>query len=414
VTIAIVPPSTHEDFVLNHQHTIEEILMNNQSSSNNSGTHSCPETLDYQTPVLPSTGVFTWTRRIVALICAVGLTALAWQVSQPFLRGPTNNPVATSLRLAPPDVADFYRTSLSPLLDAALERNRLAANRALASLHERFAVHHAGARHFAEDVAGWGTRLGVIGCFASDLWDKHWHGDTSANSVSQYVQQKFLLHVLSEKSLERDVDQVLKQYQDDLETSRNQLYAEMRLPLHGSASPIVLDEAGWKYLCQDINQRVRELSAATPRDTLVAGLASMAGGWVGTEAGEAIVAQILVRVGTAVAVEAADSAAVAGGGAMVGGTATGGSVGSLTSPAGTVIGLGVGLAVGAAIDWWMSERFEVQVIGQCDLFLETVEQKIVDGNKEHPGLRRCLQEALKLADQQQRQAVINALTEARQ
>jgi len=74
--------------------------------------------------------------------------------------------------------------------------------------------------------------------------------------------------------------------------------------LHGSHSPIVLDEARWEKFCFDVSKRTQVLNATTPRDSLVTGLVAVAGGWIGAEAGEAIVGAILARVGTAVAVEA--------------------------------------------------------------------------------------------------------------
>jgi hypothetical protein len=112
-------------------------------------------------------------------------------------------------------------------------------------------------------------------------------------------------------------------------------------------------------------------------------------------------------------VEAAEAATAAGGSALAGGTATGGGVGSLGGPAGTVVGIGVGVAIGSAIDWWMSDRLESHITDQCDEFLDTVEHKLVEGSEQSPGLRSSFEQAEKLADQRQRQAIIDALLEAR-
>jgi hypothetical protein len=361
-----------------------------------------------------------WPRRLAASITVICLIVVVWRFTHvanrllPFAYNAAGIPKPESLASPPPEnVTEFYRNEISPLLDAALQRNRRAADRALLSLHDRFIAHRAGVKAFADDVSGWATRFGVMQSFARDVWDQHVGGNLSANGVGDYIQEKFRVHVLSEQSLQSDVEDVLKQYLQDLEASRNQLFAEIKLPLHGNNSPIVLDEKGWEALCLDIGQRTRQLNATTPRDSVVTGLAALAGGWVGTEAAEAVVAQVLARVGTTIAVEAAETAAATGGGAMAGGTASGGGVGSLGGPAGTVIGVGVGLAVGVAIDWWLSDRLQDHVSQQCDRFLDTVEHNLVEGNQQSPGLRKSFEQALKLADERQRRAVIDALTEVR-
>jgi hypothetical protein len=356
-------------------------------------------------------------RWIVAVPTVITVIAMAWCLNRIRDRSKTASATATPTMTAllpsmPADVSAFYRSDISPLLDAALQRNRRAADRALASLHERFNAHRAGVKPFADDVAGWGTRFGVLGRYTSDTWDKHIRGNPSAGRVADYIQQKFRTHVLSEQALQQDVESVLKQYREDLEASRNQLYAEIRLPLRSSHSPIALDDSSWRALCQDINQRTRALNAATPRDSVATGLASMVGGFVGTEVTEAIVAHVLAEVGGAVALESAETATAAGGSAVASGTA-GGGVGSLGGPAGAVIGVGVGLAVGAALDWWMSDRLEAHISAPCNKFLDTVEYQITEGSDQAPGLRASFEQAAKLADQRQRQAIIDALLEAR-
>jgi hypothetical protein len=207
------------------------------------------------------------------------------------------------------------------------------------------------------------------------------------------------------------MDDVLKQFKEDLEANRNRLFAEIKLPLRSSRSPIMLDEEGWKRLCADVTDRAQRMVAAAPRDSVMTGLTAFASGWIAQVAVEEIAAQIIARVGTAVAASAAETTA-AGGGAMVGGTATGGGVGSFGGPAGTIIGVGLGLVAGAIIDWWMTDRFEAQLTEQCDRFLDGIERQLVEGNDQAPGLRRSFDQAVKLADQYQRQAIIDSLSDA--
>jgi hypothetical protein len=375
----------------------------------NKTNKSSPHILHYHAAETGRMIRWTWVRWIVALLTAIGLIAAAWRVTRTHLGGLAALLTPSSSRLPVPadNVTAFYRSEISPLLDAALQRDRQAADRAIEALHERFDAHRAGVKPFAEDVSGWRTRFGVVGCFATDQWDRHFRGNPAANHVADFIQGKFRVHVLSEQSFQADIQDVLKQYSEDLAASRNRLYSEIKLPLHGSQSPIVLDDNGWNRLCSDIEKRAAQLNATTPRDSVVTGLASVAGGWVGTEAGEVVVSEVLARVGTGAAVEAA------GASATTGSTVTGGGVGSFGGPAGTAIGVGAGLAVGAAIDWWASQRLEAKVTDQCDKFLDTVEHQIVDGRDNSPGLRTSFERAGKLADQNQRQAIIDALLEAR-
>ncbi|HZK80473.1 MAG TPA: hypothetical protein VFC46_05380 [Humisphaera sp.] len=365
---------------------------------------SIPHALDYQPAAPALVSRWTWFRRIVALVTAFGVIAAACRVTERRhnlhfgLTGTALTPEESPsmLPVMPANITAFYRNEISPLLDAALRRNRQAADRAIESMHDRFNAHRAGVKPFANEVSGWVTRFGIMGRFAGDSWD-HFRGNPNTNAVGDYIQDKFRSHILSEQSLRADVDEVLKQYREDLEASRNQLFAEIKLPLHGNQSPIVLDDKGWDRLCLDVDQRTRRLNATTPRDSVVTGLASVAGGWIGTETAEVIVVAILTRVG----------------GAMAGGSATGGGVGSFGGPAGTAIGIGVGLVVGAVIDWWTSDRLEAHVAHECDTFIDTVERQIVEGSGESPGLRTSFELAAKLADAHQRQAIIDAILEAR-
>ncbi len=384
--------------------------MKDQSTNGTTQTNkSTPHALQYHPPLPRVVSRRPYVRWIVALLAAIGLIAAAWRITQIRQRLHLGGFTAQSPTVQVPadNVTVFYRREISPLLDAALQRNRQAAARAIDALHERFDVHRVGVKPFAEDVSGWRTRFGVMGCFVTDQWDRHVRGNKVTNHVADYIQAKFRAHVLSEQALQADLEDVLKQYRGDLEASRNQLFAEIQLPLEGSQSPIVLADEGWDGLYADIENRANQLNATTPRDSVVTGLASVAGGWAGTEAGEALAAEILARVGVSLAVD------VAGDTAMVGGTATGAGAGSLVGPAGTAIGVGAGLAVGAAVDWWTSNRLEAHVIDQSDKFLDTLEHEIVDGGEKSPGLRASFEQAAKLAEQNQRQAIIDALLEAR-
>jgi len=359
-------------------------------------------------------------RWLMAMLAAVSATVAAWHITPSLQsRGPAGvgkmvmSPPSSPpmLQLSSNSAAQFYRNEIVPLLDAALQRNRQAADRATELLHARFDAHRAGIKPFAHDVSGWATRLGVIGCSAADLWNHVFSHDRQISHVGNYIQGKFRSHVLSEQSLETDVEQVLMQFQADVEANRNQLLTEIKLPLHNFPTPIALDDKEWQQFYATIAERAKKLNTGTARSSLVTGLASITGGWVGAESANVLVPKLLTGVGSAVATEAAEVATVTGGGIWAD-AAAGSGAGTLAGPAGTVVGVGVGLAIGVAIDWWTSDRLESHVTGQCQTFLNIVERQLVEGTAACPGLRVSFEQAIKLTDQAQRQAIIDALMEA--
>lgn len=375
--------------------------------------------LDYTSAEQTTSRPWKRIRWLVALLAAVSATVAAWhltrslQSSSPagvgkMVMSPQSSP--STIQLPSDAAAQFYRNDIVPLLDAALQRNRQAADRAIELLHARFDAHRAGVKPFAHDVSGWATRLGVIGCSAADLWNHVFGRNPKVNHSSDYIQQKFRAHVLSEGSLETDVEQVLTQFQADVEANRNQLLAEIKLPLRNFPTPIALNEKDWQQLYGTIAERAKKVNTGTVNSSLVTGLASITGGWVGAESANVLVPKLLTGVGSAVAAEAVESATVSGG--MWADAAAGGGTGTLAGPAGTVVGIGVGLAVGVAIDWWTSDRLESHVTGQCQTFLDTVERELDEGTAVCAGLRASFEQTIKLADQTQRQAVIDALMEA--
>jgi len=381
---------------------------------------SSAQPLDYASAEQTTSRPWNRIRWLVAMLAAVSATVAAWHVTRSLQsRGPagvgkmvtSTQSSPTIIQLPTDSAAQFYRNEIMPLLDAALQRNRQAADRATELLHARFDAHRAGVKPFAHDVSGWATRLGVIGCSAADLWNHVFGHDRKISRVGNYIQQKFRAHVLSEQSLETDVEQVLMQFQSDVEANRNQLLTEIKLPLHNLPTPIALDDKEWQQLYATIAGRAKKLNTGAAHSSLVTGLASITGGWVGAESAKMFVPKLLTGVGSAVATEAAEAATVTGGGIWAD-AAAGGGTGTLAGPAGTVVGVGVGLAIGVAIDWWTSDRLESHVTGQCQVFLDTVERQLVEGTAACPGLRVSFEQAIKRTDQAQRQAIIDALMEA--
>jgi hypothetical protein len=204
--------------------------------------------------------------------------------------------------------------------------------------------------------------------------------------------------------------EVLKQFREDLDASRNRLYVDVRLPLAKIKSPLAASDASYGAFQVDVGRRAREMGEKWATDSVVSGLGGFVSGWVAMDVAQAVtsrvVVAILARVGTQVAAET-----VAAGGATAAGAAAGGGGGSLAGPAGTVIGLGVGIAVGAVVDWWMSERFEAKMTAQLNGFFDSVDRQLVNGSDKAPGLERSLNDAVKLGGEAQRSAMKKAFDE---
>ena len=303
-----------------------------------------------------------------------------------------------------------YRDDILPILAAYDARNKAAADRAVANMHERLNGRRSGIKPFIKDISTWKTRFGVMGRTITDTWKKVRKTEPNPQRVRQYVDAKFRHHVLSEPALEADVGAVLAQFREDLDASRNQLYADLRLPLSKIKVTLVQTDGDFDEFLKGIHRRASDLTSEMATDSVTSGLTAFVSGVVAGEAAEIatrqVVASILSRVGGQLAARA-----VTAGGATVAGAAAGGGGGSLAGPAGTVIGLGVGFAVGAAVDWWMSEKFEAKMTDQLNGFFDNVDNHLIKGTEQAPGLERALHEAIKHGSDAQRAALTTAIDE---
>jgi len=71
----------------------------------------------------------------------------------------------------------------------------------------------------------------------------------------------------------------------------------------------------------------------------------------------------------------------------------------------------VGVAVGAAVDWWLSDRFEAKMTAQLNTFFDTVDHQLTHGTPTSPGLEQTLHAAVKLGNQTQHTAIEHAFLE---
>lgn len=323
---------------------------------------------------------------------------------------PTTRATASSVRSKQDIITGIYQESIVPLLADFDLRNTAAAKRALDTLYDRIHMHRSGIPAFTRDVASWKTRFGIIGRGSSDVWQDLRHGHSDISQVSLYVDEKFRRYVISDDALRADVSAALMQFDEDMRASRNRLYSDLALPLDRIKVAVPDASISDDALRGDVRRRAAEMTRGMALDTVVAGLAAVAGGWVATDVAQAItgriVTQLLSQVGAAMAAEGIEA-----GGATVGGAAAGGGGGSFAGPIGAIIGLGVGLIVGAIVDWRLSTEFEQKVARQCEGFLHLLEYRLREGQGNSPGLRQVLQDAVNLTGRVQREALISALKE---
>ena len=308
------------------------------------------------------------------------------------------------------DVEAIYVNDIVPLLDESLKRKQDAAGRALAILHKRLDGHRKGIPAFAEDVTSWGTRFGVVGRSTRDAYRKV-RGKRDAETTRRYVERKFRDHVMTEIALEAAVGAAVEQFRSDLEADRNTLMTDIRVPLKASGAPILVSEPEWESIRRDIVKQGADLAMSGSTVSVANAAASFAAGEIAGISGRYVVVQILARVGPMLGARLAASGVAAGGGAMVGAAGGGGAVGSAGGPAGTIIGVGVGLVAGAAIDWWMTARFQEQLQNRCEGFVDSVQLALITGSKESPGVDPLLAEAVRVTDAAQRRAIHDVLVQ---
>lgn len=347
-------------------------------------------------------------RPLLAIAAALILLALAWAVGH---RSPRAG--GEKLSFSPPAIETFFREQIDPLLDASAERDRAAAERAVASLHEHFSGFRRGVKPFVEDVTSWGTRLGVLRRAASDSWAHWWRGDAEAAAVQEYIQTKFRSQVISERGLRFALVEVLEQFELDLAANRNMLIAQIQSRLQRSDMPIHLSAMDVQRLERELASRSALLLAPIGRDSVAAGLASFAGSAVAEEIARRLATLIISRVAANLAASTAVAETAATGAAAAGSAAGGAATGTTVGPAGTIIGFGVGLVVGVAVDWWMTERFQEKLTQQCQVFLDGVEQTMIEGSPQAPGLRVVLDQSMRQAHESQRAVVLARVMEDR-
>lgn len=345
---------------------------------------------------------------VVALVMAL---ALLWTArTKPGPSTASAAALAGKLNAAQHDeeIQRFIRREIDPLLTISAGRDRAAVDRAIDSLHERFQTFHEGVDPFVEDVSSWTTRFGVVGRKTRDVWNGLWGDSQQADSVRDYISEKFQAQVLSEESLRDAVTQVIADFRSDLAANRNELFVGVSAAIRAGDAPIELREIDMGLFDRELDRQIKSLASDASVNTITSGIVVFASSAAAEEIARRVAYQLLARLVTYMAADAAVTSS-AGAGATVTGAALGGTGGSTVGPVGTAIGIGVGLAVGVAVDWWMTAQFEEKLAGECHAYLDRMEKTLIDGLEDDDsrgGLRQALAQSIQLNQRVQRTAIL--------
>jgi hypothetical protein len=356
----------------------------------------------------------------LAVVLAAALVA-AWAV----MIGPWVSPGGTVTPPAPPAVIvsqtisrdEFYRRELRPLLERAKTQNRASADKSLNRLHQEFDRFRSGIPAFADDVASWRTRLGIMRRLSRDKWKNFWKAadDADSEEVKNYMLGKFETHIMAQDDLQKAIESSLAEFKDDVAANRNRLLAEMKVALTTADMNLDFPRPDFASFQREFDRFIAGRVESNATDSLVNATVNLLANSIAGFAAEQLVAQIVVRLAAAQAVAAGVEAAAAGGSSSAGGAALGGAAGWLGGPLGAVVGVGAGLAVGAVVDWWVTEKFKTNLTEQLTAYLDNLERDLVNGvgaTAEQParvGLREALHRAADRFYDIQSQAARHAL-----
>ena len=295
------------------------------------------------------------------------------------------------------DITRYYNKEINPLIDNSEKRSRLTADKTINALHEKFINYRKGITPFVEDITAWGTRFGIVGRSAGDLWDKYWNNIENPKRVSEYVYNKYSAHIFSDEKLEKDIAEIIDQFQSDIYAERNRLFSEMKAPLTSANSPVLFDDKNFKVFIDDVNENVTKTANEMARDSVLLGSAAIVAGSV---AGNFVQKIVKHKLEEAIKkwVKSRASTSIASG-----------KAGSTAGPAGTVGGIVVGLIVGILLDWWATDKLEEELKSQCSQILLDLEANIVKGSNNSPGLRAVFDEAVRVNIQSQRNSILSVL-----
>jgi hypothetical protein len=262
--------------------------------------------------------------------------------------------------------AKFYDEAVQPQIAATDALNRDAADRCIARVGRLIDGYRRGVDPFVEDLTSISTRLGIVRRMPTDWWYED-------QGVSLYVQGKFESHLFSEAKLTSDIAAVLNQFRGEVDANQRRMLTDIQAALTTADLPEVnLDayEPFFAKVASDMQTYSTGRGATSVARGITTLVVSEAGGFVAVSVVGSLLARFTLVGATTVA---------AGATATAGTTAVGAGGGSLAGPAGTAVGFVVGLGVGLAIDWYLTDQFQLQLSSDMTGYLDALEHTLLHG-----------------------------------
>ncbi|HEX2747376.1 MAG TPA: hypothetical protein VHM91_05190 [Verrucomicrobiales bacterium] len=338
---------------------------------------------------------------LLLLAGAGGTFWKVWQTTQPD-EGMLKERAAEKLRAEVHTAVDsFLNNDAKQVLTEAEKKDMQAVQRALDSLRACFKTYSGGIDEFTDSLTSWGMRSKIIyRSTVETIEQKDEHSWTAA-----LVREKFAEHVLSDKRLETDVMEIMKQFAYDMEANRNEMLASLETRLSAAHLPATVRELKLNGFREQTRGRIQELLKSLPGQSVTVGVSSITAGIFAEEAVRQLIRTVIAQAAARIAASAAVS-----GGTAAGAAATGGAGGTAVAPGiGTAIGVAGGLIVGAVVDWWMTDKFKEKVAEQCRQFLTSTHVALVTGDK---GLEKLLLDHVTSLGNASREAVAVTLAGA--
>jgi hypothetical protein len=300
---------------------------------------------------------------------ALGALGVAVGIGLAICLGANWGEVATAIGVPKPLTAEEI---VAKDLNWANQQSASGMNLGLAPVHELFGRGRQGVRGFVDDALGWNSKFKLVKDFLSD-------GDEHA----EFLEDQFSEHIFSDEQLEEAIESSVSAYLTHLDDVDGQLLIRLQLDLS--------DVPKEQFAPSIDHDAIRELldSALSQAKTAAE---SEFGPAVGREVASLVAGELL----TVVAGELATSSGILSAGAASG-----------------TVTLGVGLVVGVIADYavtWMYEKAydpRGELAKRVNQQLDQLEQLIIVGSSEQPGLQKRLED-YSLRRSQAREAAIRA------
>jgi hypothetical protein len=257
-------------------------------------------------------------------------------------------------------------------LNWAKQESASGMNFGMASVHELFGQGRQGVREFVDDALGWNSKFKLVKDYFSN-GEEH----------SEFIEDQFSEHIFSDEQLEEAIEASVSSYVTYLDDVDSQLLIRLQMDLADVPKEQFAPSVDRDAIRQLLDNALSEAKTAAESEF---------GPAVGREIASLVAGEVL----TLVASELATSSGIL----------------SAAAASGTVT-LGVGLVVGLVADslvtWIYEKAYDPrgELAKRVNQQLDQLEQLIVVGSSEQPGLQKRLED-YSLRRSQAREAAIRA------